>query len=109
MSVKKKVTVPVGGLLTRSALLISRPHYSIVMDLSELEGIEFVRGLYRSAEVSLGRELRGVHEVAGTKVREDQPPDPGVAGDPACIRRGGAAVGLRPPGVKCLTPRMENA
>jgi hypothetical protein len=77
------------------------------MDLSEVEGIEFARS-HRSAEDSLGRELRGVHEVAGTKVREDQPPDPGVAGDPARIRRCEVTVGLRPPGVKCLTPRMEN-
>jgi hypothetical protein len=45
LSVNKKVTVPVGGLLTRSALLNSRPHYSIVMDLSEVEGIEFARVL----------------------------------------------------------------
>jgi hypothetical protein len=76
------------------------------MDLSEAEGIKVARGLHRAAEDSLGRELRGGHEVAGTKVREDQPPDSGVAGDPARIRRCEVTVGLRPPGVKCLTPRM---
>ena len=50
------------------------------------------RGLSRRGwqgwdNLSLGREPRGVREAAGAKVREGQPPDPGVAGNPARLCR----------------------
>ena len=39
------------------------------MDLSEVDDIEVAGGLHLAAEDSIGRGLRGVHEVAGTKYR----------------------------------------
>ena len=98
MSVNRKVTVPLGGAaICLRVLLLHKRHYSTGNAPSEVEGVEVARDLHWPAErgLRLCRELGGVHEVAGAKVREDQPPDPGVASDPARIGGGGVAEGVR--------------
>jgi hypothetical protein len=74
MSVKKKVTVPVGGLLTRSPVSLGR-HYSIVMSFSEVEGVKVAGCRYGPAEHGpcLGDELLGVGEAACAKMSELAP------------------------------------
>jgi hypothetical protein len=98
MSVNRKVTVPLGGAaICLRVLLLLKRHYNTGNAPSEVEGVEVARDLHRAVEnsLNLGRELCGIHEAAGVKVREDQPPDPGVARDPARIRSAGVTEGVR--------------
>src|SRR5918993_3231749 len=74
MSVNRKVTVPPGGVaICLRVVLLHKRHYSTGNAPSEVEGVEGARDLHWPAErgLRLCRELGGVHEVAGAKVRED--------------------------------------
>jgi hypothetical protein len=96
MSVKRKVTVPVGEFAMR--LESSLPGYnSTVASPSEVEGIEVARHSNWPAQAfgGLGRQHLRSGVAARQEVVEDEAPDISVAGRPSRLGCGRVAEGVR--------------